>query len=98
MLERTWIRRLIKVIKGLFFSALAAGIFLFAVFLWILWPVAEVPGAKADVIVILGESLSRGKPLPGYLARLRHGLVLYQEGRAPKILVCGGRAWGNTLS
>lgn len=44
----------------------------------------------ADVILILGAAEYRGKPSPVLKARLDHGLELYKQGLAPRILTTGG--------
>ncbi|MGC9968971.1 MAG: YdcF family protein [Bryobacteraceae bacterium] len=43
-----------------------------------------------DVIVILGAAEYRGKPSPVLKARLDHGLELFREKKAPRILTTGG--------
>jgi uncharacterized SAM-binding protein YcdF (DUF218 family) len=44
----------------------------------------------ADVIVVLGAAEYRGRPSPVLKARLDHGLELYREKRAPRIMTTGG--------
>lgn len=44
----------------------------------------------ADVIVVLGAAEYRGRPSPVLKARLDHGLELYRERLAPRILTTGG--------
>jgi uncharacterized SAM-binding protein YcdF (DUF218 family) len=44
----------------------------------------------ADVILILGAAEYRGTPSPVLKARLDHGLELYKQGLAPRILTTGG--------
>src|SRR5512146_1147552 len=44
----------------------------------------------ADVIMILGAAEYRGKPSPVLKARLDHGLELFREKKAPRILTTGG--------
>jgi uncharacterized SAM-binding protein YcdF (DUF218 family) len=44
----------------------------------------------ADVIVVLGAAEYRGKPSPVLRARLDHGLELYADKQAPRILTTGG--------
>ena len=46
--------------------------------------------AAADVIVIMGAAEYRGKPSPVLRARLDHGLDLFQQGLARRILTTGG--------
>jgi uncharacterized SAM-binding protein YcdF (DUF218 family) len=45
---------------------------------------------SADVILILGAAEYRGTPSPVLKARLDHGLELYKQGLAPRILTTGG--------
>ncbi len=44
----------------------------------------------ANVILILGAAEYRGRPSPVLKARLDHGLELFQEKKAPRILTTGG--------
>ncbi len=44
----------------------------------------------ADVIMILGAAEYRGRPSPVLKARLDHGLELFREKKAPRILTTGG--------
>jgi uncharacterized SAM-binding protein YcdF (DUF218 family) len=44
----------------------------------------------ADVIMILGAAEYRGKPSPVLKARLDHGLELFLDRKAPRILTTGG--------
>lgn len=44
----------------------------------------------ADVIMILGAAEYRGRPSPVLRARLDHGLELFREKKAPRILTTGG--------
>lgn len=44
----------------------------------------------ADVILILGAAEYHGKPSPVLKARLDHGLELFREKQAPRILTTGG--------
>lgn len=44
----------------------------------------------ADAIVILGAAQYNGRPSPVLQARLQHGLTLYREGLAPRLVVTGG--------
>ena len=44
----------------------------------------------ADVILVLGAAEYRGRPSPVLRARLDHGLELYKQKMAPRILTTGG--------
>jgi uncharacterized SAM-binding protein YcdF (DUF218 family) len=51
-----------------------------------------------DAIVVLGAAQYNGRPSPVLRARLDHGLELYREGLAPRIVVTGGIGRGDTTS
>jgi uncharacterized SAM-binding protein YcdF (DUF218 family) len=51
-----------------------------------------------DAIVVLGAAQYNGRPSPVLRARLDHGLRLYNEGYAPRIVVTGGVGRGDTTS
>lgn len=53
---------------------------------------------KADVIIVLGAALSSDGVSPVFRERLNHGITLYNEGYADKILVTGGIGEGSYLS
>jgi uncharacterized SAM-binding protein YcdF (DUF218 family) len=62
-----------------------------------IWQQSRMDEARpADVIVVLGAAEYRGKPSPVLRARLEHGLRLYRQGLAPRILTTGG-AGGDPL-
>lgn len=52
----------------------------------------------ADAIVVLGAAQYVGRPSPVLKARLDHGIALYKEGLAPRLIVTGGRGTGDTTS
>ena len=45
---------------------------------------------QADAIVVFGAAEYAGKPSPIYRARLDHAYTLFQQGKAPIIIVTGG--------
>ena len=51
-----------------------------------------------DAIVVLGAAQYNGRPSPVLRARLDHGLGLYREGLAPRLIVTGGVGRGDTTS
>lgn len=53
---------------------------------------------KADAIVVLGAAQYNGRPSPVLKARLDHGITLYKAGLAPRLMVTGGTASGDTES
>ena len=53
---------------------------------------------NADVIAVLGAAQYDGRPSPVLKARLDHAVNLYKEGRAPKLMLTGGRREGDAVS
>jgi hypothetical protein len=54
---------------------------------------------EADVIIVLGAGLtSHGKPSPVFAERINHGIRLYQEGYAKKLMFTGGFGEGSHMS
>ncbi len=51
--------------------------------------------ARADAVVVLEAAQYRGMPSPVFAARLDHALALYEEGKAPLVIVAGGREDGD---
>jgi uncharacterized SAM-binding protein YcdF (DUF218 family) len=63
------------------------------------WRVATRDEAeRADAIVVLGAAQYRGRPSPVLRARLEHALGLYASGIAPRLVLTGGIAEGDTAS
>lgn len=52
----------------------------------------------AQAIVVLGAAQYRGRPSPVLRARLDHAVSLYARGIAPRVVVTGGIAEGDTAS
>lgn len=52
----------------------------------------------AQAIVVLGAAQYRGRPSPVLRARLDHAVGLYARGIAPRVVVTGGIAEGDTAS
>lgn len=52
----------------------------------------------AQAIVVLGAAQYRGRPSPVLRARLDHAVGLYARGFAPRVVVTGGIAEGDTAS
>ena len=50
----------------------------------------EVSNKPADSIIILGAAVSGNKPSPVFEERIKHGINLYQQGLAKKIIFTGG--------
>ena len=53
---------------------------------------------SSDVIIVLGASVDDGSPSPVFRERLNHGIWLYQNGYARKLILTGGVSDGNTKS
>jgi len=52
---------------------------------------------KADVVIVLGASAYHNKPSPVFEQRIRHGLFLYKQGYAKKIIFTGGFGEKNNI-
>ncbi len=61
------------------------------------WGARDARG-PGDVIVVLGAAHYAGRPSPVLQARLDQGVALWRAGRAPRLLVTGGRRDGDALS
>ena len=53
---------------------------------------------QADAIIVLGAAQYAGRPSPVLRARLDHALGLWKTGRAPRVVLTGGRRPGDLLS
>ncbi|MBL0938843.1 MAG: YdcF family protein [Gemmatimonadaceae bacterium] len=53
---------------------------------------------KADAIIVLGAAQYGGRPSPVLRSRLDHALGLYKSGRAPDVVLTGGRRPGDQIS
>jgi uncharacterized SAM-binding protein YcdF (DUF218 family) len=53
---------------------------------------------RADAIVVLGAAQYGGRPSPVLKSRLDHALGLYKTGRAPRVVLTGGRRPGDMIS
>jgi uncharacterized SAM-binding protein YcdF (DUF218 family) len=64
-----------------------------------IWQRGDVDDATAmgtvDAIVVLGAAQYDGLPSPVFQARLDHAIALWREGRAPLLVVTGGRREGD---
>lgn len=67
--------------------------------IWQQGEVDDAPGmGTADAIVVLGAAQYDGRPSPVFQARLDHAIALWREGRAPLLVVTGGRQEGDRWS
>jgi vancomycin permeability regulator SanA len=68
----------------------------------IVWRAAHTDDAsrveRADVIIVLGAAQYDGTPSPVFQGRLDHALLLYQQGRADRVMVVGSKAPGDTTT
>jgi uncharacterized SAM-binding protein YcdF (DUF218 family) len=53
---------------------------------------------RADAIVILGAAQYDGEPSPVFAGRLDHAALLYEQGRADRVLVLGGGQPGDRFT
>ena len=53
---------------------------------------------SADAIIVLGAAQYGGRPSPVLRARLDHALALWKAGRAPRVVLTGGRRSGDLIS
>ncbi len=53
---------------------------------------------SGDALVVMGAAQWNGKPSPVLKARLDHAVELYQAGRAPMIIVTGGKQPGDRVT
>jgi len=81
---------------GRVLGALVAG-WLTVLLLVLAWGMRDASGT-GDAIVVLGAAHYAGRPSPVLQARLDQGVALWRAGRAPRLLVTGGRRPGDALS
>jgi uncharacterized SAM-binding protein YcdF (DUF218 family) len=88
-------RRQSRVLTWLILTPLLAWMLTLAAI--VLWAGRNVVSV-ADVIVVLGAAQYDGRPSPVLRARLDHGVALYKQGLAPRLLFAGGRRAGDAVS
>jgi uncharacterized SAM-binding protein YcdF (DUF218 family) len=73
---------------------LAAGGLVLLLTAWAVWSAAHTDDAsridRADAIVVLGAAQYQGEPSPVFAGRLEHAQLLFEQGRADRVLVLGG--------
>jgi uncharacterized SAM-binding protein YcdF (DUF218 family) len=89
---RSLARRIVLTLVG----AAAAGWLLSASL--VLWFASRDRAAASEAIVVLGAAHYRGRPSPVLRARLDHAIGLYARGLAPRLVLTGGIAEGDTAS
>ena len=65
-------------------------LWLLGVAAWIIWVGDRDQAAPSDAIIVLGAAAYDAKPSPVFEERIRHGLDLYRQGLAPKLIFTGG--------
>jgi uncharacterized SAM-binding protein YcdF (DUF218 family) len=93
MMFASWsIRRRIVValgvVAGLWLTSAAA----------VVYTATHDDASDAQAIVVLGAAQYRGRPSPVLRARLDHAVTLYNKGVAPRLVLTGGIAEGDTAS
>jgi uncharacterized SAM-binding protein YcdF (DUF218 family) len=80
-------------------AAIAALLLLWAASLALVFYAGARPVLRpADAIVVLGAAQYNGRPSPVFKARLDHGITLYRQGYAPRVILTGGVGLRDTLS
>ena len=69
---------------------LLALLWLVAVASWIVWVGGRDQAAPADAIIVLGAAAYDARPSPVFEERLRHGIDLYRQGLAGRLIFTGG--------
>lgn len=66
--------------------------------LTVLWYASRERAQRADAIIVMGAAQYVGRPSPVLRARLDHAVGLYAQGFAPRLVLTGGIAEGDTAS
>lgn len=93
--ERTRSRRLRRLLIGA--CATLAAIWVSSA-VAVYWYASHDRAAAADAIIVMGAAQYLGRPSPVLKARLDHGVALYRRGFAPRLVLTGGTAEGDTAS
>lgn len=64
----------------------------------VVWFASRDRAAPADAIVVMGAAQYLGRPSPVLRARLEHARALHARGLAPRLVLTGGTAEGDTAS
>lgn len=93
MMSRPWsTRRRVALVLGV-----SAGLWL-ASAAAVLHTATHDDATRAQAIIVLGAAQYRGRPSPVLRARLDHAVALYRRGVAPRLVLTGGIAEGDTAS
>lgn len=87
-----------RTLKAVGLLAIAAGVFYTVWLVMVLVVSQQDERHQADAVVVLGAAQYNGRPSPVLRARLDHGMRLYRDGLAPRIIVTGGVGRGDTTS
>jgi uncharacterized SAM-binding protein YcdF (DUF218 family) len=88
-------RRILQVVIVVVLIAVAY----YAVSLWQVWSAGRAAEERtADAIVVMGAAQYDGRPSPQFAARLDHVVQLWDEGRAPLVVVTGGKQEGDRFT
>ena len=92
MSSSRWLRRGVLVVLGV-----VAGMWGLSAAL-VLEAAMHDDARPVQAIVVLGAAQYRGRPSPVLRARLDHAVSLYRRGIAPRVVLTGGTAEGDTAS
>ena len=73
-------------------------VYLAVTFAQVWWASRQQTQASARAIVVMGAAQWNGKPSPVLKDRLDHAAALYRAGRAPLIIVTGGKQPGDRVT
>jgi uncharacterized SAM-binding protein YcdF (DUF218 family) len=73
-------------------------VYLLVTFGQVWWASRHDTGASASAVVVMGAAQYDGHPSPVLKARLDHAAALYHDGRAPMIIVTGGKQPGDRVT
>lgn len=80
-------------------AVLAIGVlYVLVTFGQVWWAARQDDAQAADAIVVMGAAQYDGRPSPVFEARLDHAAELYEEGRAPVVVVTGGKQEGDRVT
>ena len=88
-------RRVVQIV----ILSLLVGLSYYAVSFWQVWSTGRADHARAvDAIVVMGAAQYDGRPSPQLAARLDHAVELWNDGRAPLVVVTGGNQEGDRFT
>jgi uncharacterized SAM-binding protein YcdF (DUF218 family) len=91
--------RLLKLPLKILGALVALGVLYVAfTFAQVWWTSRHDTHASAGAMVVMGAAQWNGKPSPVLKARLDHAVDLYRAGRAPMIIVTGGKQPGDRVT